>query len=258
MSARLLRACTLLVLTALLGACAGMRSNDHAASQAWRDSGQLVLVVIDDWNSASGELMTFERGHGDWRATGFSTATTIGRDGAAWGLGLHPAQPDGAIKREGDGRSPAGAFALGEAFGYSADATTMMPYRAMTASDYCIDVPDSPLYNRIVDADVVGEDAVRGSTEPMRRDLHADGDPRYRLGFVIRHNDAAVDRGGSCIFAHLWRKPGQPTSGCTAMAAPAMDTLLAWLQPQREPLFVLLPRSEYKRLKRAWQLPDVD
>jgi L,D-peptidoglycan transpeptidase YkuD (ErfK/YbiS/YcfS/YnhG family) len=125
----------------------------------------------------------------------------------------------------------------------------------MEAADWCIDVPASPLYNRIVDAREVGDAAVAGSTEPMRRDLHAAGDQRYRLGFVIEHNAAARPGAGSCIFAHLWKAPGEATAGCTAMEEPAMQDLLAWLDPRRQPVFVLLPLAEYQRLWSHWRLP---
>ena len=125
----------------------------------------------------------------------------------------------------------------------------------MTASDYCIDVPASPLYNRIVDAREVGADAVAGSTEPMRRDIHRDGDQRYRLGFVIHHNEDAEPGAGSCIFAHLWKAPEVPTAGCTAMTEGRMRELLRWLDPQLRPVFVLLPDAEYARLREAWGLP---
>ena len=89
--------------------------------------------------------------------------------------------------------------------------------------------------------------------------LHADGDQRYREGFVIEHNrDGAVPNGGSCIFAHLWKAPGEATAGCTAMAPDAMAPLLAWLDARRNPVFVTLPRAQYEALKGAWRLPDID
>lgn len=221
---------------------------------------QLVLVLSPDWNAPQARLARFERDTDDaeWRILGDPVPVTIGRNGAAWGLGLHAAQTDGPHKREGDGRAPAGVFALGTAFGYGASATTPMPYAAMQSSHWCIDVADSPLYNRIVDAAEVGEAAIAGSTEPMRRDLHADGDPRYALGFVIEHNAQAVPSGGSCIFAHLWKAPGEATAGCTAMDEGAMNALLAWLDPARTPRFVLLPQAEHARLREAWRLPSLD
>ncbi|KRA15263.1 hypothetical protein [Lysobacter sp. Root604] len=237
----------------LLAACASAPGTN--APSPWGNARQLVLVTTDGWDASAGRLRRYERDGGDWREVGAATPVTVGRNGSAWGLGLHPAQSDGPQKREGDGRAPAGVFALGTAFGYGASAATPMPYQAMGADDYCIDVNASPLYNRIVDAGTVGRDAVAESTEPMRRDLHAGGDQRYRLGLVIEHNPQRLSGAGSCIFAHLWKAPGEPTAGCTAMADPAMEALLAWLRPQQRPVFVLLPQAELRRLRQDWHLP---
>jgi L,D-peptidoglycan transpeptidase YkuD (ErfK/YbiS/YcfS/YnhG family) len=240
----------------VLAGCASMQSAVESRA-AWADAEQLVLVVTPDWNSPNGELRRYERAGGSaaWREVGEAARVTVGRAGSAWGIGLHPAQSSGPPKREGDGRAPAGVFALGTAFGYANSVATALPYRAMSGTDYCIDVPASPLYNRIVDAREVGENAVVGSTEPMRRDLHANGDQRYRLGFVIKHNPNAQPGAGSCIFAHLWKAPGEPTAGCTAMADGVMEQLVGWLDPRRKPVFVLLPQSEYQRLRSSWTLP---
>ena len=139
-------------------------------------------------------------------------------------------------------------FGIGTAFGYAAAETTQWPYAAMSENDYCIDVDGSPLYNRIVDASKVGSAAVAGSTEPMRRDLHSGGDQAYKLGFVVEHNPRGTAGAGSCIFAHLWKSSDSTTAGCTAMAEPVMQALVAWLRPQDHPVFVLLPQKEYARL----------
>jgi L,D-peptidoglycan transpeptidase YkuD (ErfK/YbiS/YcfS/YnhG family) len=249
---RVFVACLLL---ALLGACAHLSGPASGEVTRWSSATQLILVTTPDWNAPAGTLRTFERVGGHWKQIGDATAVTIGRSGAAWGLGLNDVPADGPQKREGDGRSPAGVFAIGTAFGYAWNATTALPYAPMDAGDYCIDVPDSALYNRIVDAREVGADAVAGSTEPMRRDLHANGDQRYRLGFVIEHNAAARPGAGSCIFAHLWKSPKDATAGCTAMADAQMERILAWLDAGQHPIFVLLPDAEYARRATAWQLP---
>jgi L,D-peptidoglycan transpeptidase YkuD (ErfK/YbiS/YcfS/YnhG family) len=228
----------------------------NADSLPWSGARQLVLVVIPDWNSLRGELRAFERSGRGWRATTLAQPVVIGRAGAAWGIGLHGAQP-GPVKKEGDGRSPAGAFAIGTAFGYAPRETTALPYLALGADDWCIDVAGSPLYNRIVNAREVGKDAVEGSSEPMRRDLHANGDPAYEVGFVIEHNANGAPGAGSCIFAHVWKSADTGTAGCTAMPQDAMRRLLRWLRPDAHPVFVLLPQSEYGRLRKSWDLPDV-
>jgi len=240
--------------TALLTGCVRHAAKPEAI--AWNDAQQLVLVTTADWNANHGTLRTFVRDGDSWRAVTAAAPVTVGKSGSAWGLGLNAPQP-GVQKQEGDGRAPAGVFRIGTAFGYADTARTALPYDAMQASDWCIDVSTSPLYNRIVDADDVGKAAIEGSTEPMRRDLHAQGDQRYKLGFVIEHNAQATSGAGSCIFAHLWKAPGEATAGCTAMDEPVMQDLLAWLDRRRRPVFVLLPDAEYARLKEDWQLPEV-
>ena len=230
-----------------------------AAALPWDNARQLVLVVTPDWDTDAGVLQRFERdASGQWQAVTAASDVAVGRKGSAWGIGLHAAQANGPQKQEGDGRSPAGVFTVGEAFGYAGKADTGLSYQPMSAQHYCIDVNGSPLYNRIVNQDEVGADAVKGSTEPMRLDLHSNGDVRYRQGFVINHNPGNVSGAGSCIFAHLWRKPGEPTAGCTAMPDPVMEDMLAWLQADQHPVFVLLPRAEYARLHHDWQLPHVE
>lgn len=224
-------------------------------SAPWDNAGQMVLVITPDWDSSSAVQYTFAREQGQWKSHGQPTPVGIGRAGSAWGIGLHPAQAQGPQKREGDGRSPAGVFGVGMAFGYAQRAETALNYQPMSANHYCMDVDGSALYNQIVDRNEVGADAVRGSTEPMRLDLHSKGDPRYSQGFVIQHNPGNKPGAGSCIFAHLWRKSGESTAGCTAMPDTVMTDLLAWLQPDQHPVFVLLPQAEYARLRDDWKLP---
>jgi L,D-peptidoglycan transpeptidase YkuD (ErfK/YbiS/YcfS/YnhG family) len=241
----------------LLAGCVH-RPTAEAQATRWQHARQLVLVTTADWSADRGNLRRYSRSDGgDWQSVSAPIPVVIGRTGAAWGIGLHdvPQGTGGPIKQEGDGRSPAGVFAIGEAFGYAKAVDTALPYAAMQASDYCVDVSGSPLYNRIVDANEVGADAVKDSTEPMRRDLHADGDQRYREGFVIEHNPLGKPAAGSCIFAHLWKSPDSSTAGCTAMDPAAMQSLLDWLDAKQRPVFVLLPQSEYDRLHAAWQLP---
>lgn len=249
------RSTPLLLLAALISIAGCAQHPVKGSPDAWANARQLILVTTPDWNATTGELRTFEKNGSQWRQVGEAAPITVGRSGSAWGLGLHPAQTGDPTKREGDGRAPAGLFRIGTAFGYAASADTALPYAAMQASSYCMDVPASPLYNRIVDARDVGEAAVAGSTEPMRLDLRKSGDDRYKLGFVIEHNPNAKPGAGSCIFAHLWKAPGETTAGCTAMAEPEMQRLYAWLKPEAYPVFVLLPQTEHDRLKTAWRLP---
>ncbi len=251
---RLLHSWLLVIAFGTLAACTS--TPRHAVDPLLADAQQLVVVTSSEWDAASATLRRFERAPGGaWRQVGNAVPSMLGRSGSAWGRGLHPYQPRGPQKREGDGRAPAGVFGIGSAFGYASTGIGALPYAQMQATSYCIDVPDSPLYNRIVDAREVGEAAVEGSSERMRLDLHNDGDLRYRLGFVIEHNVDGAPGQGSCIFAHLLRRPDETTAGCTAMDAEAMEALLAWLDPAQTPRVVLLPDTEYRARQTAWGLP---
>ena len=246
------------LLVASLAACAHAPAPRQAAAP-WEGAGQLVLVTTADWDATGGELRRYERVGKGWKQVGDAAPIMVGRTGTAWGIGLNATHPDaGPVKHEGDGKAPAGVFAIGTAFGYAGDAATGLEYNGMGYNDWCIDVPESPMYNRIVDRSLAKAPGLDKSSEPMRLDLHAKGDQRYREGFVIQHNaNGAVANGGSCIFAHLWGKPGQATAGCTAMAPETMQPLLAWLDRTRKPVFVLLPQAQYAALKRDWNLPEI-
>lgn len=252
-----MRQLALLPLILTLSACVLTRDADPAPTPIAPEVQQVIVIITPGWDAPTGRLQRFARNDSQWVAMGEPVAVSVGRTGSAWGRGLHPEQADGPRKREGDGRAPAGVFKIGDAFGYAAQARTGLAYQALDADDWCIDVNGSPLYNRIVDVKEVGDAAIVGSSEPMRRDLHLDGDQRYREGFVIEHNPDRVSGGGSCIFAHLWKAPGEPTAGCTAMAADDVSALLAWLDAKHKPVFVLLPAHEYSRLQTAWRLPAI-
>lgn len=248
-----------LLLSLVLATACAHRAPASAEAAHWANAGQLVLVTTADWDAPTGTLRYYERAGGGWRQVGSPVDVTVGRTGTAWGIGLHAARSDGPVKREGDGKAPAGVFAIGTAFGYAASARTGLDYKGMGRNDWCIDVPESSYYNRIIDRSLVKAPHLDKSSEPMRRDMHVDGDQRYREGFVIEHNvDGAVANGGSCIFAHLWKAPGEATAGCTAMAPDSMAPLLAWLDARKRPVFVELPQAQYTQLRTAWNLPAID
>ncbi|WP_412479800.1 L,D-transpeptidase family protein [Azonexus sp. IMCC34839] len=217
---------------------------------------QLLRVLAPDWASTTGELQRFARAavEGDWQPVGEAIPVSLGRNGLAWGLGLHPASDTGPHKAEGDGRAPAGVFAITALFG-SADADSdfaraaRLPYLAATPDLKAIDDPQSQHYNRIVDQRTVDKDW--SSCEDMLRT-----DERYTVGAVIAHNTTPPQPGaGSCIFLHVWENPGAPTAGCTAGALADIRDICLWLDAAASPCLVQLPQAEYAQLRSAWQLP---
>jgi D-alanyl-D-alanine dipeptidase len=218
-------------------------------------SRQLVLVRTKSWNSQTGILQRYERGEqGKWRAIGEPTPINVGRSGMAWGRGLHDVHADGPVKREGDGRAPAGVYALGSAFGYAGElpkGNNHFDYLPLRNGMYCVEDVHSPHYNQIVDGAAVGLKAWE------RRSVMRRPDGLFRWGVVVRQNDTETVKGaGSCIFLHIWRGLRRGTAGCTALPEEQVEKLLSWLDSAKTPVLVQLPLVEYERLQSSWGLPD--
>jgi len=149
------------------------------------------------------------------------------------------------VKREGDGKAPAGIFRLASMFGYAPQppAGWRMPYVSLTPSSECVDDSKSKFYNRVIDRAIVSSDW--NSSEQMLRT-----DKRYRWGIVVSHNaNPAIPGRGSCIFMHIWGGPGEATVGCTAMQREQIESVLSWLDRTRLPLLIQLPSPQYNKLR---------
>ena len=157
------RTLALIAAPLLLAACAtapttavGIQANTVAPAtpNAWSNADQMIVVTSKDWDAVRGTMRRFERNGASWRQVGGATPVMLGRTGIAWGSGLHPMPQTGGppAKHEGDGKSPAGVFGIGFAFGYPERVDTPLDYQQMQATNWCMDVPGSPLYNRIVDS----------------------------------------------------------------------------------------------------------
>jgi zinc D-Ala-D-Ala dipeptidase len=195
-------------------------------------SRQALIVVTDAAGVTSGTLHRWERDRdgGRWREVGVEVPVVLGRKGVA---------PDGE-KREGDGRSPGGAYSLGTAFGFAGSADFRVPYRQLKSTTECVDDSASRYYNQIVDRD--GVPAVDWSSSEKMRAVD-----QYRWGLVVNYNTPAAAQRGSCIFLHIWSGPSSTTAGCTAMKQEDLETVLRWLDPAANPRLVQFTRDDYMR-----------
>jgi len=127
-----------------------------------------------------------------------------------------------AVKREGDGATPLGMFALKHGY-YRADRIlrprSALALRALRRDDGWCDAVGDRNYNRPV------RHPYAASAEPMWR---ADG--LYDVVVVLDYNlRPRVDRKGSAIFLHCARAGYQPTEGCIAVARGDLVRLLGRL-----------------------------
>jgi L,D-peptidoglycan transpeptidase YkuD (ErfK/YbiS/YcfS/YnhG family) len=227
--------------------------------QPLHDSLQMVVVTTPDWNAVDGRLQRYERDRPgtQWKRVGEPIEIVVGKNGMGWGVGLVSTGTPGVrgatdpVKKEGDGKSPAGAFRFSSAFGYAAQAPAgwKLPYIPLTATVECVDDSGSRFYNRIVDRTTVSPDW--HSSEHM-----ATAGVSYRWGAVIDNNANPATPGvGSCVFMHVWGGAGVGTAGCTAIPQAQLEPILAWLDPAARPVLVQLPMAQYKKLKKLWRLP---
>ena len=201
-------------------------------------SRQMVVVTTENWQAVTGTLRRFARGgpEQDWRPVSERIPVTVGREGMAWGLGLHVVPKGEARKVEGDGNAPAGIFRLTAAFGYDARPSGLkLPYIQARPGIEAIDDPRSRYYNQIVDRAEVAKVDWRSSEALLRTDGN------YRHGVVVAHNPKCVPLGGSCIFLHVWSRRGKGSAGCTAMSLAAIAELQRWLDPEAEPVLLQAP-----------------
>jgi L,D-peptidoglycan transpeptidase YkuD (ErfK/YbiS/YcfS/YnhG family) len=214
---------------------------------------QLVVAVAPDGNSSTGRLQWFNRVGRDWQAASPIYPVLFGKNGLAWGRGLHPAEPRGPQKVEKDKRAPAGVFAIGTIYTYdrALPEGADYPFHTITERDAWIDDPTLPEYNRHVVIDPANPPPWFAS-QRMRLN-----DPPHRWLIEIRHNaDPPVAGAGSAIFFHIQRGPGRASAGCTVMPEPTIRRLIGWLRASAQPRYVLLTADEYRSRWAAWGLPS--
>jgi D-alanyl-D-alanine dipeptidase len=236
---------------------APLPSLSTAAQQQLQAATHIVTVSTASWNATTGKLSVFARDAAGWKRLHGPIDVNVGKKGLGWGRGI-TLPPDGAsapVKKEGDGKAPAGVFRLGQVMGY--DATPpgglKLPYRQITGQAHCVDDVGHKDYNRIVEL-AAAETGTWKSSEVMRRK-----DEQYRLIALVDHNalleDSTPQKGsGSCIFLHVRRAAGSPTVGCTSMAREELTTVLSVL-PAQGALLLQLPAKELAEAGKAWGLP---
>jgi len=163
-------------------------------------------AVVEVWARGSGA--TYRRVAGPWTAR-------VGRSGIG-------------TAREGSGRTPAGVWGLGTAFGVgTSDPGTALPWFTVDRRDWwASDVRSPSTYNRRV--------RCSGASCPFRRS-HAEHLVTYRRAYryavLIRYNTPpeVVVGAGSAFFLHVGT--GGPTAGCVSLNSSNVVRLLRWLRP---------------------------
>jgi L,D-peptidoglycan transpeptidase YkuD (ErfK/YbiS/YcfS/YnhG family) len=215
----------------------------HAASNCPADiakADQLILVVAESMDARKASLRYYERGDGKaWKSNGEAKPAMLGKSGLGWSWAHEAFAAKGEPgKKEGDGRTPAGFFTMGGAFG--SDAGTVPNYTVLKAGEhYCVDDSASPYYNTVLPKAKAGK-GVSGE-EMARIGL-------YRQGLFLNYPTNSRRKGGSCIFVHVWRAPNKPTVGCVALGEANVKEMQRW-SAKAPTLMAILPARAWKKLR---------
>ncbi len=155
------------------------------------------------------------RHHGILHVNGRTCPCALGRNGIT------------ANKREGDGATPAGCFALREVrlrADRVGDIDTGLPHRASRPEDGWCDDPLDVRYNRATPL------PIDASAETLWRE-----DALYDVVVVIGYNDAPPQAGkGSAIFLHVAGAGLAATEGCVALPRDTLIEIVGQLRPGDE------------------------
>ncbi|MBT8218950.1 MAG: hypothetical protein KJP00_03965 [Bacteroidia bacterium] len=215
---------------------------------------QLVIVILENRDINTGQLYKFEKLEGRWNQIGPAHLIAVGANGIAWAKSEW-APERAVLKKEGDKRSPAGIFPLTQTFGRVSVKKAKylaMPYEEIGPNAQCIEDKKSKYYNQIV----FDNTKVNPDWEQDDRMLREDN--LYDWGIFVEHNNLKTPGDGSCIFIHIWRSPGKPTAGCTAMSKKHLTQLMYWLDASKNPDLVLMTRQDYNRIRKIIDLPQID
>jgi len=182
---------------------------------------QLILVYNDRPDRVLCQFRRYEKDEkGRWFEAAPVIHSNVGRAGIA---------PFGE-KREGDMRTPSGAYPMGFAFGYEADIELQWPYVVVTPEHYWISDSEDPLYNQMTT-----QKPQTDNFEYLRRD-----DDAYKYAAVVEYNMRPIEKyKGSAIFFHVESGYDRGSAGCITVPEEDVVEVLQWLDPKKSPYMLI-------------------
>lgn len=222
-------------------------------AQYVRDFVRTYGLGVDSYKDLEGKVHSLDYGVDDiaspeWVASSVEAEctdqiVTVGMtEGCNAILMLHEKQEDGSWKclmevpaligkeglgktREGDGRTPVGAYGFTEGFGTQEDPGSQFPYTQIDESYYWVSDPASGRYNQLVSTAEYTD-----FNEEAGEKLYSDG-YAYHYSISTSFNEEGIPYAGSGIFIHGIPQNRFWTEGCVAVPESAMVYLLQRLKP---------------------------
>jgi L,D-peptidoglycan transpeptidase YkuD (ErfK/YbiS/YcfS/YnhG family) len=215
-----------LLAAAVAAMCPHTLANGLAST---RGASQLVTVEAPGLGTTTASLALWERRGVCWRLVAGPWRARVGRSGLS------------DRKREGDGATPTGAYALGPVtYGIAPDPGGSMAYHRLICGDWWNEDPSSRGYNTFRHVACGATPPFGGESEALWRATTA-----YQQFAVVEYNVRPTVPGrGSAIFLH--DDTGGPTNGCVSLPAAQLVQLLRRLRPVAHPLIVIGTTAEIR------------
>lgn len=176
------------------------------------------MIVVNSLGGIQANMTLCERQGTVWKPK-FTSAfkVVVGKNGLA-SIGE---------KKEGDLKTPAGLYPIGDTFG-THPLALKMDYKYITADDKFIDDVNHKHYNAWVSGSTDAKSHESMLIEP------------YAYGAIINYNmNPTIAGAGSAIFIHVWRSPNSPTAGCIALEKKHLLMMLHWLNKAQHPYILV-------------------
>ena len=185
-----------------------------------QDLGECRQLIVVQSSGTQCLLYFFEKGEKEWTQSDAipSAPGIVGENGVT------------TDKKEGDGCTPAGIYALGPCYGEEASSPTAMDYHQIVEGDYWVDDAGSKFYNKFVHEAVFEERFGWETGEDLFASLRY-----YRYMVVIGYNtDPIVPGAGSAIFLRC-QADETVTSGSVGTKDATVFAIMRWLDPEAAP-----------------------
>jgi L,D-peptidoglycan transpeptidase YkuD (ErfK/YbiS/YcfS/YnhG family) len=214
---------------ALAAVCPGNLAND-LRTPAPADARQLITVEAASTQTTYASASIWRRFGACWVRAGGPYPARVGWNG----LRLN--------RREGDGTTPIGSFAIGPTmYGMAPDPGVRFRYTRLRCGDWWVEDPASPVYNTFQRLRCGQRPPFKTPTPDMSKTPTA----YVHLAVVEFNMNPVVPGRGSGIFLHA--QTGNPTNGCISLRRADLVRVLRWLSPAASPRIVIGTRAGLTR-----------
>ncbi len=188
---------------------------------------QLIVVTSAVGNTSNVIINTYEKNISGWVNIHNNITGYIGMKGFT------------DNKKEGDKKTPAGAYNIGTCFSKTSNVATGLEFYKYDSKDVWVDDPKSSYYNTYQREPSNGRWNSAENFSKMKNGV-------YDVFFNLEYNNQKISYKGSAIFFHIVNPNMQIkyTNGCVATDRKNLLSIVKWLNKNKSPMILMGPLSD--------------